>query len=350
MRGICGRRLVLGLATLVAGSCLTGCGGGGGGAFEFFGSPFTTTGTTTTTTTGPTTTGRQTGGSLGTGVTGFTDPCLDSAQAHKFVRISMRNLSPDFIHYFLVMIAFVNGTTYPSGGVCQADVPLYTAFGYNTVADGSSVEFGNVCIRGPALYYFHRNGQFQVAGGTSGASLGSAIAPAQGTTATFDAFFSSSGALVPIPDQILFQNPGTSTGGQSLKVSVSNPSPCNAIVITGVSPDCEQDSFYYVDENDRLVGSTALGIGSGRRVPSEIQGTGCQCRGLNQPYQSIAPQSETAANAQCNEFFRGGRIDFAFVRDDTEPPFPQLLWRVADSSGDPRARFRFAGEHPLSGF
>jgi hypothetical protein len=30
---------------------------------------------------------------------------------------------------------------------------------------------------------------------------------------------------------------------------------------------------------------------------------------------------------------RGGRIDYVFVRDDVDPPYPQLLWRVTDGNG-----------------
>jgi hypothetical protein len=45
-------------------------------------------------------------------------------------------------------------------------------------------------------------------------------------------------------------------------------------------------------------------------------------------------------------FFRGGRIDYVFLREDTDPPFPQLVWRVTDSAGtraqdfDPRANIQ----------
>jgi hypothetical protein len=331
--------LIIGLLGGLAGGC-----GGSGNAFEFFGSPFPYTGQTGQTTSGPGSTGRTTGASMGTTGGGFTDPCTEP-QNRKFIRISMRNYSQDYIHYFLVLIAFVNGDEYPTGAVCADDVGLYTSFGYTLVPSGQQVPFGNYCIRGPALYYFHRGGQFRTVSGPSGGNLGSAIAPAQGTTPTYDSFFTSAGAMVPIPDQILFHNPGTTTEGQALKISQSIISPCAALVVTA-DPNCAQDAFYYVDDTDRLAGSTALGSGSGRRVPSDIQGTACECRGIQEPYQSLAPSGESGLNARCDEFFRGGRIDYAFVRDDTDPPYPQLLWRVTDSQGarahdyDPRANIR----------
>ena len=59
------------------------------------------------------------------------------------------------------------------------------------------------------------------------------------------------------------------------------------------------------------------------------------------PHAVSRPQAATGAN--CNEFLRGGSINYAFVRDDVIPPFPQLVWRVTDQSGsiahefDPRA-------------
>ncbi len=274
---------------------------------------------------------------------GSADPCSEPLN-RKFVRISMRSMAPsDYIHYFLVLIAYVNGEQYPDGAVCPDDIDLYTAFGYFEIPEGTEREFGNYCIVGPALLYFHESGQFQRAGGVGGAQLASAIAPAQGTSPTYDDFFSSAGAQVPVPDLIIFHNPGTGDGAQ-LKISWSDPNPCALETIGFADSDCDQDAFYYVDDFDMLSsGSTVLGFGSARRVPSEIQGTGCECLGFDEPAQQLAPSRVTAANAQCNEFFRGGRIDYVFLREDTNPPFPQLVWKVTDAAGalahdfDPRA-------------
>ena len=272
------------------------------------------------------------------------DPCSEPLN-RKFVRISMRNMAPsDYIHYFLVLIAYVNGELYPDGAVCPDDIDLYTSFGYFEISEGTAREFGNFCIVGPALLYFHESGQFQRAGGVGGAQLASAIAPAQGTSPTYDGFFSSAGAQVPVPDLILFHNPGTGDGS-FLKVSTNHPNPCALLeVAVSVDPDCDQDAFYYVDEFDMLSsGSTVLGFGSARRVPNEIQGTSCECLGFGEPWQQLAPSRVTATNAQCNEFLRGGRIDYVFLREDTNPPFPQSVWKVTDSAGalahdyDPRA-------------
>jgi hypothetical protein len=274
------------------------------------------------------------------------NPCSEP-NARKFIRISMRNLDPDdYIHYFLVLIAYVNSDTYPTGAVCPDDVDLYTSFGYQAIPAGVEQEFGNLCVQGPALLYFHFSGQFRRSGGVGGAQLASAIAPAQGTNATYDNFFTSGGATVPIPDRIYFHNPGTGEGA-ALHISWSSSSPCSeAGADLLVDSDCDQDSFYYVDESDLISGSIELGVGSGRRVPSEIQDTGCECTGFQQPYQSLAPSGTGASNALCYEFLRGGRIEYVFVRDDTNPPFPQLLWRVTDQSGAEVHNFDSRGPLP----
>lgn len=330
-------------------TCLlaVGCGSTAGRAFEFLGGTPYPIVSGTSGTTGPASTGRQTGTAFSGSTAGeAVDPCSEPA-ARKLIRISMRNQSPDYIHYFLVLIAYVNGTEYPDGAVCASDVTLYTRNGYTSVPAGQTREFGNYCIRGPALYYFHQGGRFRSAAGVGGGSLGSAIGPAQGTTPTYDAFFTSAGATLPVPELILFHNPGATAEQQALRISRSTSNPCatTGTVVAG-DPVCAQDSFYYVDENDIAAGSTALGTGSGRRVPGDIQGTGCECLGTTEAWARLAPSGRAGQDALCNEFFRGGRIDFAFVRDDTEPPYPQLLWRVTDASGfrahdfDTRANLR----------
>lgn len=330
MRGMrgwrCGGTLLLGVLGVLGG---VGC-KSIGSAFEFLGTPFLVYNPEGGAA-GPTSSGRQTGGGLGEeGAT--VDPCLEP-QARKLLRISMRNQASEHVHYFLALIALVNGTEYPEGAVCEDDIPLYTAFGYESIPRGTTRAFGNYCVSGPALLYFHRTGQFRAAGGTGGRSLASAIGPAQGTTPTYDNAFTSAGLTVPVPNFILFHNPGTTAEGQALKVSESLQDPCNRQVVQFADPPCEQDSFYYVDETDRRAGSSALGFGSARRVPGDIQGSACQCRGLAQGYQRLASASSSASAAQCDEFFRGGRIDYVFIKDDTDPPYPQLLWRVTDSAG-----------------
>lgn len=326
----------------------SGCASGSSAATLFGGSLFTSyTGTT------PPPTGGATGGESGFFTGGSrvnVDPCSES-NARKFVRVSMRNQSPDdFIHYFFVAIAYVNGEQFPNGAVCPDDVDLYTSFGYSEVPEGVSQPFGNFCIDGPALLYFHEGGRFRSGGGVAGSRLASAIAPAQGTNATFDNFFGSGGVVVPVPNMIIFHNPGTGEGA-FLKVSLNNTAPCADQVVVSGDPECQQDGFYYVDEDDRsTTGSVALGVGSGIRVPNEIQGSGCECSAFAtfggrtfQVAQVLAPSGTAASNARCNEFLRGGLIEYVFVREDTDPPFPQLVWRVTDQTGaevhdfDPRA-------------
>ncbi len=337
--------MALGIVSgLVGGLLLAGCAGssGAGGALQYLWTPFIgTSGTSGGTTPG------STGVIPGTGTNSSGAailPCSES-QSRKFIRIAMRNTSQDYIHYFVVLIAFVFDPANPQSGgaVCQTDIPLYTAFGYVLIPSGSQIEFGDYCIVGPALYYFHKNGQFQGAGSSG---LASAIAPAQGTTATYDTFFTSAGAQVPVPNLILFHNPGSTPEGIALKVSRNTPSPCSSTVQTAGDPFCLQDAFYYVDVNDVPDGTTALGTGSSRRVPAEIQASGCSCAGSTQAFSILAASNLKAKDSAvvCNNFFRGGRIDFVFVRDDTTPPYPQLLWRVTDDSGtqaqnfDPRAQ------------
>jgi len=326
--------VMAGAALLLA--SLVGC--GGGGAFQFVGSPFRTT-IPSGGVTGPGSTGIQSGGDLGVSGSGFVDPC-DEPRSRKFVRISMRNLSRDYVHYFLVLVAQVNSETYPQGAVCADDISTYTARGYTQVAEGQRIEFGNFCLEGPLLYYFHQAGRFQGAGGAS--NLGSAIGPAQGSTPAYDSYFTAGGADVPVPDFIIFHNPGIGEGA-ALHLSVADSNPCDINLASNADSDCEQDAFYYVSRDDRISGSTGLGFGSGRRVPNDIQGSGCQCGIAAEPYQRLAASGTRSGEAACNEFFRGGRIDYVFVREDTDPPYPQLLWRVTDSAGgrahdfDPRA-------------
>lgn len=311
---------------------------GCGGALGLFGSPIRN---------GPFGDGTDDGGGTGGGGGGGSgnvgggaggvplDPC-DETLNRKFVRISMRNHSPDdFIHYFVAFVAFVNSDIYPDGAVCEDDIALYTTFGYQQVSEGSELAFGSYCVRGPALVYYHRNGQFRTAG-SGAASLASSIGPAQGTgTPTFDNFFTSAGAQVPAPNVILWHNPGGGSGS-ALRVSRGDTAPCGGDVIINPDSVCEQDSFYYVDDQDLPAGSAALGTGSSRRVPAEIQGTGCECPTailVSQAEQSLIPPTTAVRNRACNGFARGGRIDYAFIRDDRNPPIPQLVWRVADSSG-----------------
>lgn len=287
------------------------------------------------------------GDSTDTGSTGFfdtgsranLDPCAES-NSRKFVRISMRNETPDaYIHYFFVAVAFVNGDVYPNGAVCPDDIPLYTSFGYAEIAEGESQPFGTYCFDGPALVYFHKSGQFRSGGGTANSTFASAIPPALGTSPTYDNFFTSAGVSVPVPNMILWHNPGTGEGS-ALKISRNDVGPCDIVISTFGVPDCEQDAFYYVDEFDLMSGSVALGAGSGRRVPNEIQGTGCECGAFvnfngrsYQPAQALAPSSASSSAARCNEYLRGGFIEYVFAREDTNPPFPQLLWRTTDASG-----------------
>jgi len=330
-------------AVMVLLAAIAGC-GGGGSYWEYMGNPYGE-GTGGGGTTGPGGSATTPGGQLGTVDRSHVDPCTEPL-SRKFVTISMRNHCQDYIHYFLVAIAFVDvdqtdpnatiptldDTQFPDGAVCPADIPLYTQFGYQFISAGQRQAFGDYCIGGPALVYFHRAGQFRTIAGGGPMSLGSAIAPAQGTIPTYDEFFTSAGAQIPVPDLIMWHNPGTGEGG-ALKISSPRLNPCDPGQTPSGAAICERDAFYYVDEGDLMSGSRQLGPNSGRRVPREIQGTGCECNPLHGAYHILAPSRVTATGAACDEFFRGGRILFAFVRDDRTPAFPQLLWRVTDAAG-----------------
>ncbi|MCK4342138.1 MAG: hypothetical protein KAY37_10500, partial [Phycisphaerae bacterium] len=330
--GFCGSRpglmalvVVIGL---VGGLVSSGCAGGAGSStLDFYGSPYYSTGPQESTAQGPGSSGRVPGGTLGGGSRVNVDPCQETPQ-RKQIRISMRNISSDYIHYFLVLVAYVNSDTHPDGAVCPEDTSMYESAGYIYISEGDESPFGNECIEGPALYYFHEKGRFQGAGTTG---LASAIAPAQGTSATYDAVFGPSGKQMPVPDIIWFHNPDTGEG-KHLKYSPGLSDACDPNVIEIAAGPCDQDSFYYVDSFDMKAGSNPGGGDPYVRFPSEIQGTGCLCGLGNDPWAALAPSGATAADKRCNEFFRGGRVDFVFLRDDTEPPYPQLVWRVTDSS------------------
>jgi hypothetical protein len=312
---------------------LTACDGNLSSYLNYFGTPFGTSSSS-----GSTTTGTSSGGGFGVGtpttITGSAgglvgvDAC-SQPEASKFIRITLRNDIPtDTVHYFLAFIAFIDDGT-GSGAVCEDDIALYRSNGYTIqLADGELREFGNFCITGPALIRFHESGRFQ---NTSGTGLASAIAPAQGSISTFDSFFTSAGATLPVPDQILWHNPGTGEGA-ALKVSINDSSPCAFLTNAG-TPDCDQDAFYYVTDDDIPVGGRALGAGSFRRTPNEIQGTGCQAIGTNTVVQELAPAGTTTDGAGDNEFLRGGSITYVFIRDDQEPPIPQLVWQVRNANG-----------------
>ncbi|MFH1745429.1 MAG: hypothetical protein ABIG44_00125 [Planctomycetota bacterium] len=333
------------IITLVGsfGLLLLPCCSSGGSGWDIISTPFAyqplTTGPT-----GPSSTGQSSSGGIGQSDRTPVDPC-NEAQTRKFVTVSMRNLCDDYVHYFFIAVAFVDvdetdpnvslpffeNVAFPNGAVCPNDVSLYTQFGYIEIRAGEAAAFGDYCVGGPALIYFHRSGQFRRSASGGAGGLGSAIAPAQGSSPTYDEFFTSAGAQIPVPNLILFHNPGTSDG-YSLKISTPTVAPCDFLTNVGTQV-CLRDAWYYVSEDDIMTGSTALGVGSGRRVPAEIQGTGCECTGLAEAWQILAPSRVTALGANCNEFLRGGRISYAFLREDDTPSFPQLLWRVKDASG-----------------
>ena len=180
-----GRRAAA-LAALAAAGWLPllGC-GSGGSAWDIIGSAFSYS-SGGSTDTGPTTTGRTGGSTFGQADRTPVDPCTESL-ARKFITISMRNYCTDYIHYFFVAIAFVDvdetaegvvipsfdSTQFPDGAVCPDDVSLYLQNGYQQIRAGEQLEFGDYCLTGPALYYYHRGGRFRISAGSGSTGLGS---------------------------------------------------------------------------------------------------------------------------------------------------------------------------------
>lgn len=323
----CRSAVRIGCLSVVVLIAVTGC-AGSTGAFGLFGTPYAPVGTTDSGITGPGQSGTVPGGALGGSGRSSGNPC-DESQNRKFFRLTLRNDSQDYIHYFLVLVAYVYGDTHPTGAVCPDDVETYVANGYDiTVEDGQQLAFGNECIEGPALIYFHEAGRFQ---GVGGSRLSSGIPPAEGSTPAYDAAFTASGRRLPVPNLIWFHNPGGE--GDRLRWALKDSAPCATGDISIFTGACEQDSFYYVDERDNPTGSNPGSRSPYVRFPSEIQGTGCRCFGSDQPWAELAPTGATAATARCNEFLRGGWVEFVFLNDDSEPPPPQLIWRVRDASG-----------------
>ncbi len=318
----------LAVTTLLALGCA-----GGGGTPNRFGSPFTFLpgggGTT-----GPGNSGVNPGGALAGNDRSNVDPCT-LPQNERFIRISMRNNNPDdFIHYFVAFVAFVNDPAgangFVDGAVCPTDTALYRANGYTReIPAGGQQQFGNYCIQGPALIYFYENGAFRQTGGMGNASLASAIGPASGAVPTFDSFFTAAGAQIPVPNLIIWHNPGTGSGASLLTTPISSD-PCNPATGSGLA-NCSRDAFYYVDEFDLLAGTPTRGAGSGRREPNEIQDTACLSGSPDEGWHQLAPAGVSAANALDFEFLRGGRIEYVFIRDDLDPPVPQLVWEVTDA-------------------
>ena len=174
---------------------MAGC-GSGGTVWQMFGTPYGSS-SGTTSSSSISSTGQTSGSQLGQSDRTHVDPCTET-QARKFVTISMRNMTDDYIHYFFVAIAFVDvdqtdadapapffdNTAFLDGAVCEDDVALYTQFGYSEIGADEYTSFGDYCVGGPALIYFHRNGQFRRSAGSDNTGLGSAIAPAQGSNPT----------------------------------------------------------------------------------------------------------------------------------------------------------------------
>jgi len=145
-----GRAGLVVLAGVIVCSLVLGCGGATNAFRNFFGSPYPYYPSGSSGTTGPGSSGVSTGGTLDTSGGTSTDPCSEP-QGRKFVRISMRNLAEDYVHYFLILIAYENSDTYPDGAVCEDDIALYQRNGSILVPAGRATPLGRPCIRGPEL-------------------------------------------------------------------------------------------------------------------------------------------------------------------------------------------------------
>jgi hypothetical protein len=232
----------------------------------------------------------QTGGGGSGGGTGGEDPGGGGGQGglNQFINISMRNSTLTIVHYYLHLFAFMG----PGATVNDDSLDVYESFGY--IRTGSNTfSFGSVTVTAPAgqevLWYWHERGSFPE----------SSIGPEIAGVPTYDAFFDQLGALVPVPDLILFYE-GTPAGSQ-----------------------CSLSSYRTTD----VTGVFTLEAFD----PLQVQGTGCNCLSLDDAFQSLAPATVSATSAQCNQYLRGSDILYDFRDADTsQPPAPErLLWQVS---------------------
>ena len=235
--------------------------------------------------------GTGTGGAGGTGGGGGTDPGGGGggSSATDFIQISMRNTTLERIHYYLHFIAFAG-----PGGTVPADREVdYLNFGY--IDTGSNIfTLGSLVIQAPSedlrvLWYFHELGAFPDSSVGQAASLG-------GVGPTYDTYFDQIGAIVPVPDRILFYNGDFETDLCALR-SFRRTDSAGSFTLEWFGPDL-------------------------------IQGTGCNCRALVSPFQVLAPSIRSPNAPFCDEYFRGASILYEF-REVTDPTVPdRLVWQV----------------------
>jgi len=231
----------------------------------------------------------QPGSSGPGGGTGGEDPGGGGGQGglNQFITISMRNTTLTTVHYYLHFFAFLG----PGATVSDDNLDLYESFGY--IRTGSNTfSFGSVTVTAPAgeevLWYWHERGSFPE----------SSIAPQVGGIDRYDAFFDQLGALVPVPDIILFYQ-GSPAGSQ-----------------------CSLFSYRTTD----VTGMFTLEAFD----PTQVQGTGCNCRSLSDPFQRLAAATVSTTGAQCNEYLRGSNILYDFRDPDPAGVAPErLLWEVS---------------------
>lgn len=227
----------------------------------------------------------------GSGSTGGSDPGGGGGASglSKTVSMTLRNTTQEFIHYYLHFIAFAG----PGATVAPEDESEYLNFGYlDTGSD--SFTFGSITVTAPdpgqrVLWYFHELGSFPQ----------SAISPAVSVTVN-DSFFDELGALVPVPDYILFYN------GEF------------------VADLCLLKSYRSTD----VSGNFSLAFFG----PEQIQDTGCNVNCLApdiDPFHRLAPLTRPPDQAFCNEYFRGSRIIYEFRNQDPDGAPERLVWQVS---------------------
>lgn len=230
-------------------------------------------------------------------------PC-DVSASRRFVRITMQNTSPSYIHYHMHLVAEAG----PSASICEDEIEKYTAFGYVQLPAGEPLDIGGVTFRSidtrnSWLWYYHDNGRFRVNPTDTNSALLAGIAPAQAGSTSFDTFWIN--RVVPLPEYILFDD----------RTQATDTNECNHI------------AFYYVNAAGQAI---RPGV-----TTDQVQGTRCECLGRTDATQAAMPINVSDTDAACFQYPRGARIIFTFIQQDTLPPVPQLVWNVLSPTGIP---------------
>jgi hypothetical protein len=271
---------------------------------------------------------------------GIGDAC-EPVPAIGTVRITLRNATPSFVHYFMHLVAEAG----PTASVLPSQVSRYTAAGYCALPVGQDLFIGDIqfALSDPAnqwLWYYHACGLFPCTGaattmcdGCSGSSCSTCVfdlaSPCPNTTGSHT--FLSSGIVaptsvatlpqdefwrnrtMPAPDHILFyEHPGV-------------PSPGGNV--------CLHESFFFypvAPDDTPMVPADPRSVPANVGRPNQIQGTRCDCTPLSPAaVQSLTPSGVPDGSSACNQYPAQASITYTFVDDATY----RLVWEVRSGLG-----------------